>query len=234
MTGPIALLIDMSLLVMRWPVSISSDEVDLTDALVILTGQSTFRIELARLENSAHKKLLVTFGITARKNWKTHHCHDTKNWSIEHFPEMSTAQCVYPVPGYSGTFASTKDEGFWSLLASCSLKQVILSALQVFLIFLAMLGCCFLIYEMNLVFRVVEVFEHLLDILLEFARCLRMNSDSAWDGRGSGVAKWLGDQARLHSAGLSTCLGPHQEVGFALGKGTWWDLTRADRSTLRC
>ena len=103
-----------------------------------------------------------------------------------------------------------------------------------FLIFLAMLGCCFLIYEMNLVFRVVEVFEHLLDILLEFARCLRMNSDSAWDGRGSGVAKWLGDQARLHSAGLSTCLGPHQEVGFALGKGTWWDLTRADRSTLRC
>jgi len=48
------------------------DFVDLTDALVILTGQSTFRIELARLENSAHKKdlceykrrgILVTAGI---------------------------------------------------------------------------------------------------------------------------------------------------------------------------
>eukprot|EP00438_Fugacium_kawagutii_P025087 Skav212959 [mRNA] locus=scaffold3901:57897:63470:- [translate_table: standard] len=35
------------------------DFVDLTDALVILTGQSTFRIELARLEASAHKKLLA-------------------------------------------------------------------------------------------------------------------------------------------------------------------------------
>eukprot|EP00435_Cladocopium_sp_Y103_P072755 s102_g41.t1 len=33
------------------------DFVDLTDALVILTGQSTFRIELARLASSAHKKL---------------------------------------------------------------------------------------------------------------------------------------------------------------------------------
>jgi len=33
------------------------DFVDLTDALVILTGQSTFRIELARLKDSGHKKL---------------------------------------------------------------------------------------------------------------------------------------------------------------------------------
>ena len=76
-------------------------------------------------------------------------------------------------------------------------------------------------------FRVVsEVFEDLLDILLEFAGCDRMNpvpTDPAPRSlRGSGVAKWLGDQARLHSAGLGTCLGPHQEVGFALGKaGTW-------------
>lgn len=31
--------------------------VDLTDALVILTGQSTFRIELARLNSAARKKL---------------------------------------------------------------------------------------------------------------------------------------------------------------------------------
>ena len=45
-----------------------------------------------------------------------------------------------------------------------------------------------------------------------------MNSDSE---RGSGVAKWLGDEARLHSAGLGACLGPHQEVGLAWER---WDL----------
>lgn len=33
-------------------------QVDLTDALVILTGQSTFRIELARLNSAARKKPL--------------------------------------------------------------------------------------------------------------------------------------------------------------------------------
>ena len=113
------------------------DEVDLTDALVILTGQSTFRIELARLESSAHKKLLTFEWLESplEKFWNLESTSLPWHKSLKHWTlsrDVSTAQCEYPVLGCSGTFATTKVEGFWSLLASCSPRRVMLSALQVF------------------------------------------------------------------------------------------------------